>query len=85
MENVQFNSSNLVETSFQAVTFKKKMIFDQSDIDQIDFLDTKLKGVDLSQAKFETLVVNPELIKGMIINPWQASLLIGLLGVVVKD
>ncbi|WP_035444252.1 hypothetical protein [Lentilactobacillus hilgardii] len=63
----------------------KKMIFDQSDIDQIDFLDTKLKDVDLSQAKFDTLVVNPELIKGMIINPWQASLLIGLLGVVVKD
>lgn len=85
MTVVKFTNSNLTESSFQAVTFKKQISFDQSELDQIDFLDTNLKGVDLSKAKFETLLVNPELIKGLKINSWQASLLIGLLGVEVVD
>ncbi|MFD1126442.1 pentapeptide repeat-containing protein [Lentilactobacillus raoultii] len=85
MVKVHFNQVNLQETAFQAVTLKKGLVFSQCNLDQSDFLDTKLKGIDLSQSRFETLTVSPELIRGLIINPWQARSLIGLLGVVVKD
>lgn len=84
IENSRFVNSNLNETSFQAVTVKKTLEFDGSQINEIDFLDTKLKGVDLSKAKFETLIITPENIKGLKINVWQAGQLMAMLGVVVS-
>ncbi len=85
IENTKFIRDNLAEASFQNVQLKKAVIFDDCRLDQIDFLDTRLAGVDLSTSEFDQMTVNPELIKGLIINSWQAGILIGLLGVEVKD
>ncbi|GAD16193.1 quinolone resistance protein [Lentilactobacillus otakiensis DSM 19908 = JCM 15040] len=44
-----------------------------------------MKGIDLSKATFDDLIVNPELIKGLKINPWQAGQIVAMLGVIVED
>jgi uncharacterized protein YjbI with pentapeptide repeats len=85
MEDSFFVDSNLVESSFQAVTVKKDLSFNDCEINQIDFLDTHMKGIDLSKATFDDLIVNPELIKGLKINPWQAGQIVAMLGVIVED
>ncbi|WP_416186288.1 hypothetical protein [Lentilactobacillus parabuchneri] len=44
-----------------------------------------MKGIDLSKATFDDLIVNPELIAGLKINPWQAGQIVAMLGVIVED
>ena len=85
MEASFFMDCNLVESSFQAVSVKKELSFNACEINQIDFLDTRMKGIDLSKASFDDLIVNPELIKGLKINPWQAGQIVAMLGVIVVD
>jgi uncharacterized protein YjbI with pentapeptide repeats len=85
LEDSFFVDCNLVESSFQAVTVKKALSFNNCDVNQIDFLDTRMKGIDLSKATFDDLIVNPELIAGLKINPWQAGQIVAMLGVIVED
>lgn len=67
------------------MTVKKALSFNNCDVNQIDFLDTRMKGIDLSKATFDDLIVNPELIAGLKINPWQAGQIVAMLGVIVED
>ncbi|WP_283679999.1 pentapeptide repeat-containing protein [Lentilactobacillus sp. Marseille-Q4993] len=84
MEQSGFENCELIESSFQAVKVKKGLAFTGCDVDGIDFLDTNLKGIDLSTATFGTLVVDPTRLKGLKINPYQASVLITMFGVEIK-
>jgi len=44
----------------------------------------KLKGVDLSTCEFDSLIVNLEDLEGCKIAPNQASVFVGLLGLIIQ-
>ncbi|AMV67017.1 Quinolone resistance protein [Pediococcus damnosus] len=77
-------ASSFKETYFRYVEFKSGFVTKDCDFDAASFIGSKLKKVDLSKSEFEVLEVLPEDLDGLIINQFQASALVGVLGVVVK-
>ncbi|KRN83281.1 quinolone resistance protein [Pediococcus ethanolidurans] len=76
--------SSFKETYFRYVEFKTGFTATHCNFDGVSFLGSKLAKVDLSTSEFETLEVFSEDLEGIIINQFQASTLIGVLGVIVK-
>lgn len=74
-----------MESYWQAVTIEKGTIFDNCQLHAIDFIDTNLKGVDISSSDLSELRIDSKKMSGMIISPAQASYLIQLFGVKIKD
>src|SRR5699024_9179233 len=85
LDNCVFSDCALQESYFQSVKVKKKLQFVGCELDEADFLDTPLNKVDFSKSMFSSLRVSPNQLKGCIINPHQATVLIQLLGVKIKD
>ncbi|HFL2538681.1 TPA: hypothetical protein ACG3G9_003845, partial [Clostridioides difficile] len=63
----------------------QKMLLDQCNIDQSFMTGTKLKGLDLSNCQFDSLVLNMEDLNGCVISPYQAATFVGLMGIVIKS
>ena len=70
--------------SIDEVKGYKNIIFKTSDLTQVQFLKTSLKGIDFSDSKIEGIAVSIEDIKGAIINQFQAIDLLYLIGVKIK-
>lgn len=85
LEECSFLDSSLQEAYFQEVKIKKGLNFQRCDLDGTDFLGTSLKGVDLSSSLFESLNVEPRLLKGCQISITQAAVFVGLLGIKFKE
>lgn len=85
IENCSFVETSLRESFFQEVKIKKGLKFDNCLLNQADFLETHLAGVDFSKSLFDSVIFSPELLKGCTINHIQATNLIALLGVKVND
>lgn len=85
LENCSFTDCFLPDSYFQSVKIKKTLAFIRCELEEADFFDTPLKGVDFSKSIFSNLRVSPNQLKGCIINPYQAASLIQLLGVKIKD
>ena len=85
IETCTFTDTNLIESSFQSVKIKKGLKFVRCDMNDADFLDTRLKDVDFSKSYFDSLRVSIEQLKGAIISPLQASVFIQFLGVQISD
>ncbi|GAB6093314.1 pentapeptide repeat-containing protein [Furfurilactobacillus curtus] len=86
----QLTSSQLIdcelsESVFQVVTIKQGLSFNGSRLTDADFTETRLAGVDWHNAEFETLRVSADLIRGLIVNEFQAAQLIGLFGVEIQS
>lgn len=84
-EKVQFSKTQLLEASFQAMTIKKGMIFIECLLNDADFMDTKLNGIDFSKSDFEQLIFSPSLLKGAKISSQQASHILAMMGVKISD
>ena len=74
----------LHEAYFQEVKITGGLVFEKCDLSGSDFLQTRLKNVDFSSSYFETLLLSVDKLKGCIISPMQAQILVGILGVKVK-
>lgn len=85
LETCEFIDTNLQESYFQSVKVKKGMTFIRCELNEADFLDTPLNQVDFSKSSFESLRVSMDQMKGCIISPLQASVLIRLIGVKISD
>lgn len=85
IDNCKFQDTKLKDSFFQAVKINNGLVFKNCELEDADFLDTNLNSVDFSTSYFDTLNISPNLIKGCIINSLQASLLISLLGMKIKD
>lgn len=85
IEMCEFIDTNLQESYFQSVKIKKGLKFIRCELNEADFLDTKLNHVDFSRSYFDSLRISVDQMKGCIINPLQASVLIRLIGVKISD
>ena len=84
VDSDDFIECNLEQASFSEIKFNKGIEFSQCNIVDAEFMDTNLKGVDVSSSKIEGIRVSPVNVKGMIVNEVQAIDLIYLLGIVIK-
>lgn len=60
------------------------IIFEETNLDQTQFSQTKLGGIDLSSCDFESLGASLEDLQGCIISPMQAAVFASLFGLVVN-
>lgn len=63
----------------------ENIYFDNVDFSESEFLNTKLKGIDFSKCNITNIGTTTVDLKGIIINPEQALMLISLFGIIVKD
>ncbi|MBK0040912.1 MULTISPECIES: pentapeptide repeat-containing protein [unclassified Leuconostoc] len=84
LSNCSVNNSDCNDVYFIEVIFKGKFFCQQSTLNRCNFSETNLQGVDISESTFDTIVVQPERVKGLKINHTQAAQLIPLLGVIIK-
>ncbi|WP_054655820.1 pentapeptide repeat-containing protein [Lentilactobacillus kisonensis] len=80
----RFDDASFKEVYFRYLKLVGGLKTSGCNFEGASFVGTKLKGVDLSQSEFGYLEVNPDDLKGLIINQFQAASLIGLLGVKIK-
>ena len=83
-ENIQFIDCDLLESFFQAVKLKKQIVFPGSRLTGANLGETKLKGFDLHEAEFESLIISPELARGLVVSQYQAAILITLFGIKIE-
>jgi len=84
MTDVRLLRSDFSQSSFFTVEFQK-ITLDNVDFTSSDFSDTSMFGIDLSECKIDAIRVSQNRLKGLIVNSQQASALIRLLGVEVKE
>lgn len=84
-KNNRFTACRLQESYWQEVTIEKGTVFENSELGAMDFIGTNLKGVDLSSSNLSELRIDSKKMSGLIISPAQASYLIQLFGVKIKD
>ncbi|WP_416353119.1 pentapeptide repeat-containing protein [Agrilactobacillus fermenti] len=85
LTKVVFDNVRLSEAFFQAVQIKKLLQFKNCELMASDFSDTILKDVNLSSSEISGLRVDPKLIAGLKISPFQATQFVQLLGVQIKS
>lgn len=83
-ENISFLNCDLTGGFFQALQVKKDISFVGSILTESNFSETKLKGFDFKDSEFETMVISPELARGLVVNQYQAAILIGMFGIKVE-
>lgn len=84
LENVLFSETILRNSYFQENKLKN-VYFEKADLTQAQFTKTSLKDVDLLTSFIAGLAISIENIRGAIIDTYQASDLLYLLGIKIKD
>lgn len=84
LTDCRFIAVELHEAYFQELKIVGGLVFENCDLNGSDFLQTPLKNVDFSSSYFETLLLSADKLRGCLISPMQAQILVGLLGVKVK-
>ncbi|WP_125711840.1 pentapeptide repeat-containing protein [Companilactobacillus kedongensis] len=83
-EKINFIDCDLAGSYFQALKVKNEISFAGSELSDANFGETKLKGFNLKDAEFDSIVISPELARGLIVNQYQAAILIGTFGIKVE-
>ncbi|KRK78660.1 pentapeptide repeat-containing protein [Companilactobacillus nodensis] len=83
-EKIGFINCDLNGSFFQALKVKKNISFAGSILTEANFSETRLKGFDFKESEFETITISPELARGLVVNQYQAAILIGLFGIKVE-
>ncbi|MFD1471000.1 pentapeptide repeat-containing protein [Companilactobacillus mishanensis] len=83
-EKIGFLNCDLSGGFFQALQLKKDISFAGSNLTETNFSETKLKGFDFKDSQFETMIISPELARGLVVNQYQAAILIGMFGIIVE-
>ncbi len=84
MEKVLFKDTLLRNSYFQENNIKN-IFFEKVDLTQAHVFRTSLKNIDLSDCIIEGIAISIEDIKGAIINQFQTTDLLYLLGVKLKE
>lgn len=84
----RFHSSSFSECIFTEGTFSmmksKDLNIENCDFSGTEWLETKMKDLDFSDSIIGGIMVSPECLKGIIVNPDQAVSMAKLLGIQVK-
>ena len=84
LKKVSFKNNKLENSSFNYVKLDK-VVFESDVMIDTEWFGTNLKNIDLSLCQIDGMVVDRNLIQGLIVNEQQAISLSKLLGIVVKE
>ncbi len=82
-KNVIFEDCILTDADFQECEMENVKFY-KCDLANASFLGVKFKNVDLRGSKIENIRIGPDQFKGIIVEPFQASYLIGTTGAKVS-
>ena len=80
----EIEESNLSESSFIESNIKN-LYLDKVDLNKVEFIKTNLSGIDFSNSDITTTIFDLNSLKGIVIDRFQSSSLVGMLGVKLKD
>jgi len=83
MKVVQFEQSSLQQSDFSEIDWQHLKL-DECTLTQSQWFHTKLKELDFSNNRFDTIALSPESIRGLIVNAEQALTIAETLGLIVK-
>jgi len=83
-KSTAFVESNLNQAYFYNSKPQRSVAFQSCKLEEANFQDAPLKGIDLSTSEFESLTAGLFELKGAIISPIQAANIMEGLGVKVK-
>ena len=83
LKHVRFDQSDLSMSSFNQCVFFHTA-FDTCHLKEAEFINTPLKGLDLSTSDIEGITVNAEHLQGVIVSEMQALSLARLLGLIIR-
>lgn len=83
-KSVDIIECNMSQSNITSTSFESEIVFDHSELLEMEVLGSSLKGVDVTTSRIEGLVISPQDVKGLIVTEAQAIDLISLLGVVIK-
>ncbi len=83
MHAVLFRNSALIDGAISE-TKLKNISFEHVDLSGLEVLNTPLKDIDFTDADINRMRVNMKDMAGMIVDEYQAVMLVSILGVVVK-
>ncbi|WP_125764585.1 pentapeptide repeat-containing protein [Companilactobacillus hulinensis] len=83
-EKIDYVDCDLTGGFFQALKVKKTVKFPGCRLTDADFGETKLKGFEFQNSEFDNITISPELSRGLIVNQYQAAILIGIFGIKVE-
>ncbi len=83
-KSVLFAQCKLLEADFLECQLKQSF-FERNDMDRTKFIQTSLRGIDLSTSEFDTLQISMEDVKGAVVNQTQALGFLDLLDLTIKD
>ena len=84
---IQFNENIFKDAIFKQVTFKENISFISNEFNEINFVGSLLKDIDLSSNNINKITVTPvnkNELDGVTLSPLQALEMIKLLGVKIK-
>ncbi|HAV19277.1 MAG TPA: hypothetical protein DCX18_08770, partial [Erysipelotrichaceae bacterium] len=84
LRTVSFEACDLSEAYLSECTFKNTE-FSDCQLRRSEFLHSSLNDIDVSSCAIEGIRINLQDLRGAIINEEQAVLLVGLLGVHMKE
>lgn len=83
IKNVRLEKSSFAKADFFKMSLSHTYFYD-TNLDQAQFSQTKLAGIDLSRCQFDALGATLEDLRGCIISPEQAVVFAALFGLVVN-
>lgn len=78
-----FKDINMSSSSFDGVYFDENT-FEEVDMREAEIYNTDMAGVDITGCNIDGIKIQPDNVRGMIVNEVQAIELINILGVVIK-
>lgn len=83
LKNVAFNDCRLNETDFYDLTWKA-LELNRCELTRSNWLHTMLNKLNLSACNFEAILMSPEQLRGLVVNPAQALVIAAGLGLVIE-
>lgn len=83
IRNVKFIDCDLSGSSFNYLDFKD-LYFQDCNLSEVEFIGTKMHGLDLSSDNIKGIIINKDNLEGLIVNEFQAIEIAKLLGIEIK-
>ena len=85
LKKVLFDRVIARNTYFYNCKFNSAVEFQSCNLDESNFYNTSLKGVDISSSTFDSLIISFDELKGCKVSPSQAIYFASLMGLVIQD
>ena len=84
LKNVAFENCQMTDSEFFEVTWKHLFLFN-NELDNSNWMRTKLSGLDLTTNQFSKIAFSMEHLKGLKVNSYQAMTIAAGLGLQIEE